>query len=69
MFIFISSEVGDKVSKYKFEFDLSVSIQDVLDADDGKLVFDNESFDDSDINVYEDTFEKENYKVQENIKK
>lgn len=57
------------MSKYKFEFDLSVSIQDVLDADDGKLVFDNESFDDSNINVYEDTFEKENYKVQENIKK
>ena len=25
------------MSKYKFEFDLSVSIQDVLDADDGKF--------------------------------
>lgn len=25
------------MSKYKFEFDLSVSIQDVLDADDGKI--------------------------------
>lgn len=25
------------MSEYKFEFDLSISIQDVLDADDGKI--------------------------------
>ena len=35
--------VGDEMSKYVFNFDLSVSIQDVLDADDGKVKFHDET--------------------------
>ena len=47
------------MSKYRFEFDLSVSIKDVLDADDGKVEVDIDNFNDSNINISSYTIEED----------
>lgn len=39
------------MSEYKFAFDLSISIQDVLDADDGKINLESSSSEDEQVNV------------------